>query len=89
MAKSVSGNVNFDLHGTPHTSNTKSVSGDVTVRLPRTVGVHVRSTSASGTLLLDEERYNNLGQNTTATAGPSAQRLIAHTSTVSGGVSIM
>lgn len=88
-ASTVSGNVSFDLHGTPQTLNAKSVSGDVTVRLPRAVGVHVTSTSASGTLLLDEERYSNLGQNTTATAGPSAPRLVAHTSTVSGGVSIV
>lgn len=88
-ASTVSGNVSFDLHGTPQTLNAKSVSGDVTVRLPRTVGVHVTSTSASGTLLLDQERHSNLGQSTTVSTGPAAPRLMAHTSTVSGAVSMV
>lgn len=85
----VSGNVSFDLHGTPKSLNAKSVSGDVMVRLPRNVGVEASATSASGTLLLDNERFTNLGQNTQASAGPHTPRLSVHTTTASGAVSIV
>lgn len=88
-ASTVSGNVSFDLHGRPNTLNVKSVSGDIMVRLPRTMGVHATATSASGTLLLDTERFSNLGQNTHASAGPESPSLTSHTSTVSGTVSIV
>lgn len=88
-ASTVSGNVSLDLHGATRTLNAKSVSGEITVRLPGTVGVDVRATSASGTLLLDQQRFTVIGQNTTASSGPESPRLTAHTSTVSGAVSIV
>ncbi|SED90475.1 Putative adhesin [Arthrobacter alpinus] len=88
-ANTVSGNVSFDLHGVPVSLNAKSVSGDITVRIPRNVGVSVNATSASGTLLLDQERFSNLGQSTSAATGPDTPRLKAHTTTVSGAVTIV
>lgn len=88
-ASTVSGNVSFDLHGHPSRVNAKSVSGDITVRVPQDCGVNATATSASGTLLLNGERFSNLGQNTNASAGPDSPRLTVHTSTVSGTVSIV
>ena len=88
-ASTVSGSVSLDLQGAPRTLKAKSVSGEITVRVPGTVGVDVTATSASGSLLLDQQRYAAVGQNTTASSGPASPRLSAHTSTVSGTVSIV
>ncbi|PYI39759.1 hypothetical protein CVS30_03580 [Arthrobacter psychrolactophilus] len=88
-SSTVSGNISLDLHGGPTTLNAKSVSGDIMVRLPRTMGVRANATSASGTLLLDQDRFSNLGQNTAASIGPDTLRLDANTTTVSGGVTIV
>lgn len=88
-ASTVSGNVSLDLHGATRTLKAKSVSGEITVRLPGTVGVDISATSASGTLLLDQQRFTALGQNTTVSSGPESPRLTVHTSTVSGAVSIV
>ncbi|WP_449373429.1 DUF4097 family beta strand repeat-containing protein [Arthrobacter psychrolactophilus] len=88
-SSTVSGNISLDLHGGPTTLNAKSVSGDIMVRLPRTMGVRANATSASGTLLLDQDRFSNLGQNTAASTGPDEVRLDANTTTVSGAVTIV
>lgn len=88
-ANTVSGNISLDLQGTPGPVSVKSVSGEIMVRVPHSVGVSASATSASGTLLLDAERFSSLGQNTVASSGPESPRLQVNTSTVSGAVSIM
>lgn len=85
----VSGNVSLDLHGTPQSVNAKSVAGDITLRLPAAVGVAATATSASGALLLDGQRHENLGQGTSASAGPDNPRLTVRTTTVSGTTHIL
>ncbi len=88
-ANTVSGNISLDLQGTPRSLNAKSVSGEVMVRLPGEVGVDITATSASGSLLLDQQRFSTVGQSTVASAGPPEPRLKANTATVSGAVSIV
>lgn len=85
----VSANATFDVFGTPHAFGAKSVSGDITLRLPATVGVDVTATSASGSLVVGDERFSTPGQTTRTTAGPAKPRLAVRTSTVSGSVSVM
>lgn len=88
-SNTVSGNVSLDFHGVPQTLAAKSVSGEITARVPGSVGVSIGATSASGTLLLDRQRFTSLGQNTTATSGPATPQMTVNTSTVSGTVSIV
>ncbi len=85
----VSANATFDVVGTPHAFVAKSVSGDITLRLPATIGVDVTATSASGSLVVGNERFSAPVQTTRTTAGPGSPRLAVRTSTVSGIVSVV
>ena len=77
-ASTVSANATFDVFGTPSSLVAKSVSGDITVRLPQTVGVAVTASSASGSVVVGEDRFSNPGQTTHTSAGATARGAHLH-----------
>ncbi|GAA4364478.1 hypothetical protein [Paeniglutamicibacter cryotolerans] len=62
-ASTVSGNFSFDIGGTPVDLVSKSVSGDLTVRIPEGLGIDLVATSTSGSICLDGERHSGISQN--------------------------
>jgi DUF4097 and DUF4098 domain-containing protein YvlB len=88
-ANTVSGNLSFDLYGAPADFSAKSVSGDVTMRLPDGVGVELSAKSTSGTILLDDDRYTGTGQSVRTASGPASPRVSVRTTSVSGNFSIV
>ena len=57
-ANTVSGDLSFDLWGHTQDFGANSVSGDLTIRLPHDVGVDIVAKSASGTLVIDDQKYS-------------------------------
>ena len=87
-ANTVSGDLSFDLHGFTHDFGANSVSGDVTIRLPHDVGVDIVAKSASGAVVIDDQKYPQPGGNVQTIAGPDAQLMLVRTNSVSGKTSI-
>lgn len=87
-AHTVSGDLSFDLHGFTHDFGANSVSGDVTIRLPYDVGVDIIAKSASGAVVIDNQRYMMPGGTVQTIAGPDAQLMLVRTNSVSGKTSI-
>ncbi|MDI3242640.1 DUF4097 family beta strand repeat-containing protein [Arthrobacter sp. AL08] len=87
-ANTVSGDLNFDLHGFAQDFGANSVSGDVTIRLPHDVGVDIIAKSASGTIVIDDQKYNQPGGTVQTIAGPDTQLMLVRTNSVSGRTSI-
>ncbi|WP_051389068.1 DUF4097 family beta strand repeat-containing protein [Arthrobacter sp. 35W] len=88
-ANTVSGNLSFDVLGAPEDFASKSVSGDITIRLPYGVGVDLGAKSTSGSILLDDDRYAGVAQNIRTSSGPGSPRVTVRTSSVSGNVAIV
>jgi hypothetical protein len=88
-ANTVSGDLSFDLHGFTHDFGANSVSGDVTVRLPHDVGVDIVAKSASGAVVIDDQKYIQPGGKVRTIAGPDAQLMLVRTNSVSGKTSII
>ena len=72
-ANTVSGDLSFDLHGFTHDFGANSVSGDVTIRLPHDVGVDIVAKSASGAVVIDDQKYAQPGGKVQTIAGPGRQ----------------
>ena len=87
-ANTVSGDLNFDLHGFTQDFGANSVSGDVTIRLPHDVGVDIVAKSASGAVVIDDQRYVQPGGTVQTIAGPDAKLMLVRTNSVSGKTSI-
>ncbi len=88
-ASTISGDLSFDLFGTPADLVSKSVSGDVTVRLPQNVGVDVESKTTSGTVLVDDQRFSGTPRTVRTTSGPAKNVFKLRTSSVSGNVAVV
>jgi DUF4097 and DUF4098 domain-containing protein YvlB len=87
-AHTVSGDLSFDLHGFTRDFGANSVSGDVTIRLPHDVGVDIIAKSASGAVVIDDQRYAQPGGTVQTIAGPDAKLMLVRTNSVSGKTSI-
>ncbi|MDQ0820262.1 DUF4097 and DUF4098 domain-containing protein YvlB [Arthrobacter sp. V4I6] len=87
-ANTVSGDLSFDLHGFTHDFGANSVSGDVTIRLPHDVGVDIVAKSASGAVIIDDQKYTLPGGSVQTIAGPDTQLMLVRTNSVSGKTSI-
>lgn len=87
-ANTVSGDLSFDLHGFTHDFGANSVSGDVTIRLPHDVGVDIVAKSASGAVIIDNQKYTQPGGTVQTIAGPDAKLMLVRTNSVSGKTSI-
>jgi DUF4097 and DUF4098 domain-containing protein YvlB len=88
-ANTVSGDLSFDLQGAPLDFGSNSVSGDLTIRLPHDVGVDIVSKSATGAVVIDNQRYAQVGGKVETIAGPDAQLMLVRTNSVSGTTSII
>ncbi|WP_411373677.1 DUF4097 family beta strand repeat-containing protein [Arthrobacter sp. MPF02] len=88
-ASTVSGDLSFDLHGFTRDFGSNSVSGDLTIRLPHDVGVDIVAKTASGALVIDNQRYAQLGGKVETIAGPDSQLMLVRTNSVSGTTSIL
>ncbi|WP_104136274.1 DUF4097 family beta strand repeat-containing protein [Arthrobacter sp. ZGTC131] len=87
-ANTVSGDMSFDLQGFTHDFGANSVSGDLTIRLPRDVGVDIVAKSASGAVVIDDQKYMQPGGKLQTIAGPDARLMLVRTNSVSGKTSI-
>ncbi|KRE50395.1 hypothetical protein ASG92_08900 [Arthrobacter sp. Soil736] len=87
-ANTVSGDMSFDLQGFTHDFGANSVSGDLTIRLPRDVGVDIVAKSASGAVVIDDQKYLLPGGKVQTIAGPDAKLMLVRTNSVSGKTSI-
>ncbi|NYD76640.1 DUF4097 family beta strand repeat-containing protein [Arthrobacter cupressi] len=83
-ASTVSGDLSFDLHGHTRDLAAHSVSGDVTVRLPRDIGADVAAKSASGAVVIDGQLHNHPGNNVQTTVGPTERITLVRCNSVSG-----
>ncbi|MDQ6738967.1 MAG: DUF4097 family beta strand repeat-containing protein [Actinomycetota bacterium] len=88
-ASTVSGDLSLDILGTPADMVSKSVSGDVTVRLPQNIGVDVESKTTSGTVIVDDQRFSATAQTVRTTSGPAKGMFKLRTSSVSGNVAVI
>jgi hypothetical protein len=87
-ANTVSGDLNFDLYGFTRDFGANSVSGDVTIRLPHDVGVDIIAKSASGAVVINNQRYIQPGGTVQTIEGPDTKLMLVRTNSVSGKTSI-
>lgn len=87
-ANTVSGDMSFDLQDFTHDFGANSVSGDLTIRLPHDVGVDIVAKSASGAVVIDDQKYTQPGGTVQTIAGPDAKLMLVRTNSVSGKTSI-
>ncbi|MCQ6271687.1 DUF4097 family beta strand repeat-containing protein [Pseudarthrobacter sp. R1] len=87
-ANTVSGGMSFDLLGYTQDFGANSVSGDLTIRIPHDVGVDIVAKSASGTVVIDQQKYHVPGGKVETIAGPDAKLMLVRTNSVSGTTSI-
>ncbi|MCU1574171.1 MAG: hypothetical protein JWO93_2253 [Micrococcaceae bacterium] len=88
-ASTVSGDLSFDILGAPDDLVSKSVSGDVTVRLPEGMGVEVKAKTTSGTVLVDDRKFSGTASNVSASSGPEGGALTMRSTSVSGNISVV
>jgi hypothetical protein len=87
-ANTVSGDMSFDLLGFTKDFGANSVSGDLTIRLPRDVGVDIVAKSASGAVVIGDQRYAVVNGKVETIAGPDGQLMLVRTNSISGKTSI-
>jgi DUF4097 and DUF4098 domain-containing protein YvlB len=90
-ANGVSGSVALDLSGVPVSVDNSTVSGDLTVRLPRPLRAHFSVNTVGGTLQLDGMRLQGVrGRGHTSSSGPEGQPSVeVRANSVSGDISIV
>ena len=88
-ANSVSGDLVFDATGFCENLGANTVSGNLTIRLPHDVGVDLSANTASGTVVVDDQRFSATGGKLTAILGPDAKLMLLRANTVSGNVSVV
>ncbi|MGO4453206.1 DUF4097 family beta strand repeat-containing protein [Arthrobacter sp. RAF14] len=85
----VSGEILLDVSADTQDIGANTVSGDMTIRLPRSVGVDLKAKTGSGQVIIDAQRYMPV-KNTVATiVGPEEHLLVLRTNSVSGDVSVV
>ncbi|RKO26774.1 hypothetical protein D7Z96_03095 [Pseudarthrobacter phenanthrenivorans] len=87
-ANTVSGDMSFDLLGFTKDFGANSVSGDLTIRLPHDVGVDIVAKSASGAVVIGDQRYAVVNGKVETIAGPDGQLMLVRTNSISGKTSI-
>ncbi|TLM86760.1 DUF4097 family beta strand repeat-containing protein [Pseudarthrobacter sp. NamE5] len=87
-ANTVSGDMSFDLLGFTRDFGANSISGDLTIRLPHDVGVDIVAKSASGAVVIGDQRYALANGKVETIAGPDGQLMLVRTNSVSGKTSI-
>lgn len=87
-ATTVSGAMAFDLHGHPRDLAAKSVSGDVTIRVPADTAIEVNANTATGRINLNDRRYAGLAERVRTRLGPSGPALAVRSTSVSGTLSV-
>lgn len=85
---SVSGEVTLDLLGEPRDLVAKTVSGDLTVRLARTVGIDVAASTVSGSLTVNDRKFKGHGKNNVVERSAAGSTLTVRANSVSGDVAI-
>ncbi|WP_299166737.1 DUF4097 family beta strand repeat-containing protein [uncultured Arthrobacter sp.] len=85
---SVSGEITLDLLGEPRELEARTVSGDLTVRLPAMVGIDVSASSVSGSLTVNDRKFTGHGKNEYFERGSTASTLTVRASSVSGDVAL-
>jgi DUF4097 and DUF4098 domain-containing protein YvlB len=90
-ANGVSGSVALDLSGVPVSIDNSTVSGDLTVRLPRPLRAHFSVNTVSGTLQLDGVQMRGVrGRGHTSSSGPEGYPSVAvRANSVSGDISVV
>ncbi|WP_077490107.1 DUF4097 family beta strand repeat-containing protein [Sinomonas mesophila] len=88
-ANSVSGDLAFDSSGFCEDLGANTVSGDLTIRLPHDVGVDLSANTASGRIVVDDQRFSPTGGKLTAILGPDAKLMLMRANTVSGNISVV
>ena len=88
-ANTVSGGLSFDLHGYTQDFGANSVSGNVTIRLPHDVGVDVIAKSASGAVVIDNQRFPHLSGTVETITGPDRKLMLLRSNSVSGAISVL
>jgi DUF4097 and DUF4098 domain-containing protein YvlB len=90
-ANGVSGSVALDLYGVPVSVDNSTVSGDLTVRLPRPLRAEFTVNTVSGTLQLDGVLTKGVrGRGLTWSSGPEGSPSIAvRANSVSGDIAIV
>jgi len=90
-ANGVSGSVALDLSGSPRSIDNSTVSGDLTVRLPRSLRAHFALNTVSGTLQLDGVQTRAVrGRGHTSSSGPEgAASLDVRANSVSGDIAVI
>lgn len=83
-ATTVSGDLSFDLLGHTQDIAAHSVSGDLTVRIPRDIGADVVAKSASGTVVIDGQVHQYPGAKVQSTMGPADRVTLLRCNSVSG-----
>lgn len=87
-ANSVSGEITLDLLGEPKDLVAKTVSGDLTVRLPHEMGIDALAVSLSGSLTVNDHRVGVRGTNKHVEPGEAGPTLTVRAHSVSGNVAI-
>lgn len=88
-AKSVSGDLVFDTEGYCESLGASTVSGDITVRLPRDIGVDLTATTVSGRVVVDDSRFSSFKGRLETILGPDLRLMVLRSNTVSGNVSVV
>ncbi|MGG5173720.1 DUF4097 family beta strand repeat-containing protein [Pseudarthrobacter sp. J1763] len=88
-ASTVSGELSLDLLGYTQDVGTNSVSGDVTIRLPHDLGVDISANTASGTVIINHQKYVPSSGRVRTIAGPDLQLVTMRTNSVSGHLTIL
>ena len=88
-ANSVSGDLMFDPSGFCEDLGANTVSGDLTIRLPHDVGVDLSANTASGSIVVDDQRFSPAGGKLAAILGPDAKLMLLRANTVSGNIAVV
>lgn len=84
----VSGDISLDLLGTAKDLVSKSVSGDLTVRLPEELGIDLAAATATGKATVNDLRFSSLGKISHTEPGTGPGTLTVRTNSVSGNISV-
>jgi DUF4097 and DUF4098 domain-containing protein YvlB len=88
-AKSVSGDLVFDTEGYCESLGASTVSGDLTIRLPKDIGVDLTATTVSGRVVVDDSRFSSFKGRLETILGPDLKLMVLRSNTVSGNVSVV
>ncbi len=87
--KSVSGRVTLDVSSQTASVSATAVSGDITLRLPATMGVHVTGQSVSGRVVVDGREYGGRPGSRTVDVASGDGTCHVQVSTVSGDLTVL